>query len=140
LNDTDYRPPADRMSLKEQMILKAEEAVNQQRKRREILEEELAQINAKESEARELLQLLKIGNVPVSNGKPKAPTNEEFLEALETVGAGGEPFTSQQVADLLDMSRGAASQRIRKDPDAYPIVVIKQGAPGVSTIYKLKEK
>lgn len=126
--------------LKDQMIIKAEEAVNQQRKRREILEEELAQINAKESEARELLQLLKTGSVATSNGKPKPPGNEEFLEAVEAIGSEFPEWTAAQVAELLGISGGAASQRLRKGAGGTRVQVIKQGGPGIPTTYTLKDK
>lgn len=124
--------------LKDQMIIKAEEAVNQQRKRREILEDELSLINAREQEARDLLALLKTGAVPTTNGKPRSPTNEEFVEALEAAGADGETFTSATVGDLLGMTANAASQRLRKGIGAERVTVVKPGGPGIQTIYKLK--
>lgn len=122
------------------MILKAEEAVNQQRKRREVLEKEISFVNAKEEEARAVLQLLKTGSAPQMRNGKRMVSKEEFLEAVGAAGVNGQVFKPGEVAELLGMQSGHVAGRLKKmASNDEAVVMVESGGPGIPSKFKLKE-
>jgi hypothetical protein len=126
-------------SFKAQMIQEAEKAVNYQRKQREILQEELELIDAKEQEARAVLQLLKTGSAPSMRNGKRLVSKEEFLEAIQAAGVDGQVFKPGDLAELLGMNSGHVAGRLKKMAgNDDTVVMVEAGGPGVPSKYKLK--
>lgn len=90
------------MSLKDGLIRQTEDAINKVAERRKSLEDELEQIRAEETEARELLQLIKTGQVQRSRNYPlQRHTIDSVLAAIETLPS---HFDNVQLARALNIS------------------------------------
>jgi hypothetical protein len=125
-------------SYKDKMIADAENAINQFRKKRALLEEELLEIEIAEEDARSVLQLLKTGKVENQpNGKRKVVSQKKFREAVQGLGEGGARFTPKQVAEALGMNNDAAALRLRENLGTL-VVKVEDGGPGKSPKYILK--
>lgn len=96
------------MSYKETAIAEAERVINVKRARRTDLEQELAEVQSEEDEARAVLQLLRTGKVTTSTSKRSMTSVEEYRDAFRILGEDGEEFGAGDLAKLLGITKNAA--------------------------------
>jgi hypothetical protein len=112
---------AEPSGLKASLIHQTEQAIDGLRKRREMLEPELAEIAHELEEARNMLQLLKNGTVSVPQKPKRTLLNEtdarEVLEFLDR------EFTTHDYAEAAEITRGAAANWCKRFMDECLVVV-----------------
>lgn len=102
-------------SLKASLIRQTEQAIDDLRKRRDIIEPELAEVNREIDEARELLQLLRTGMITVPAKQKKKQINESY--ALEALDALDSEFTTHDFAEAAEISINAAANWLKRFMD-----------------------
>src|SRR4051812_41180907 len=94
-------------NLKASLIHQTERAIDGLRKRRAELEPELERIDRELEEGREMLQLLKTGEISVPQKQPKRQINASY--ALEVLDALDDEFTTHDYAEAAEISIKAAA-------------------------------
>jgi hypothetical protein len=94
-------------NLKASLIHQTERAIDGLRKRRAELEPELEHIDRELQEGREMLQLLKTGEISVPQKQAKKQINASY--ALEVLDALDSEFTTHDYAEAAEISKPAAS-------------------------------
>jgi ribosomal protein L19E len=120
------------MAFKDNMIIEAEKAINSAVSRRKILEDELDQVAKSEEEARMVLQLLKTGRV-VSSKTRSLNSHDDYMTAIETIQQDKYEFDHHDLAGLLDVSRAAASQKVKTLIEDGTLVITRKRGPGNET-------
>lgn len=123
--------------LKGRMLTDAEKVVNDLRKRKEFLQNELAEVNEQEEEARELMQLLRTGKVQRSRDGRIQATAKDYYTALETLEE-AEAFSIPDVMDLVGATQGAVNQKLRVLTDQGALERVSRGVYKVIDLEKAK--
>lgn len=131
------------MSLKDEYIRQTENHINNLVQKKELLIRDLADLEASETEAREMLQFFKTGN---GSTKPRSLarseiTTKDFYDVLKLVGAEKAQFTAADVVAVVDEPQKNVSSRlrgiVRDNGNSGIIVRVKEGGPGIPAVYKL---
>lgn len=131
------------MSLKDEYIRQTENHINNLVEKKALLTRDLADLEASETEAREMLQFFKTGNG--SSTKSKLSRSEintkDFYDILKMVGAEKAHFTAADVVAVTDEPQKNISSRlrgiVRDNGNSGIIVRTKDGGPGIPAVYKL---
>jgi Fic family protein len=127
------------MAFKDRMVQEAERAIDSARKRRMELQDELAEVQGTEDEARAILQLLKSGKVVTADyGASKSMrSHEDYLEAIRVLIEDKGDFDAEELANLMEVTKGAATQKMKTLREEGFIAVSVERKPGIPrTRYK----
>lgn len=122
------------MDIKEKAIHDTEVEIDRLRKQRVDEQAILDEIVRKEDEARDFLRLLKTGK-PEGLKSKKLTSHDDYLEAIGQFD-GGE-FLSSELASIIDVSVGAAGQKLRNMVKSGDVEITYPGnGPGDPRRYK----
>ena len=116
------------MALRDSLIQQTEQAIDGLRKREQVLNTDLQQVQHELSEARAMLQLIKTGKA--QNGdKPSRSTRQRLNqdEVLDIIADLPDTFTSVQLSDALGVVREQATLWGNRMVKAGILTVVYQG-------------
>ncbi len=94
-------------TLKERMLVDVEKVTNDIRKRREFLEVELEELKNQETEARNMMKLLRTGRT-----NSKLTSHEDYMTAITELMNEQDTFTPEDVINLTGAPKMGATQKL----------------------------